>query len=199
MLIGNGSGAKGHATRPPTARPRNFADRKVGDVTTEKTERSYIPVADPADRPRKLRETVRVIVIDQDRTLLFEDSDPGVPGAHWWVTPGGGVDPGESEAQAAIREVFEETGYRISKPEPFGIASDPAKETATFPNGDVTQSVAVLFHARKPKTQGKFDPGETLEIGWFAPCELPKDTMPNSLRTLKAYWRFQKTGKFQMI
>ena len=99
----------------------------------------------------------------------------------------------------AIREVFEETGYKITKPVPFGIASDPTKETTTFPNGDVTQSVAILFYARKPKGQAKFDPSETLEIGWFAPRELPKDIMPNSLRTLKAYWRFRKTGKFQMI
>jgi len=89
-------------------------------VTTEKTERSYVPVADPADRPRKLRETVRVILIDQDRTLLFEDSDPGVPGAHWWVTPGGGVDRGESETQAAIREVFEETGCRLTESDLLG-------------------------------------------------------------------------------
>ena len=43
------------------------------------TERSYVPVADPADRPRQSRATVRVIMIDNDRTLLFQDSDPGVP------------------------------------------------------------------------------------------------------------------------
>ena len=51
------------------------------------TERSYVPFADPADRPRKSRATVRVIMINNDRTLLFEDSDPGVPGTSWWTTP----------------------------------------------------------------------------------------------------------------
>ena len=76
---------------------------------------------EPADRPRKLRNTVRVVLISADeRTLLFEDSDPGVPGTSWWMTPGGGVDPQESEAAAAVREVAEETGYVLSEAELIG-------------------------------------------------------------------------------
>ena len=83
-------------------------------------ERSYVPVANPADRPRKNRSTVRVILVDGDRTLLFEDSDPGVPDARWWVTPGGGVDDGESELQAGIREVAEETGCVLTEQDLLG-------------------------------------------------------------------------------
>ena len=84
-------------------------------MSSSKTERSYIPVDNPAERPRKIRETVRVIMIDHDKTLLFADSDPGVPEARWWVTPGGGVDAGETERQAAVREVAEETGYVLTE------------------------------------------------------------------------------------
>jgi 8-oxo-dGTP pyrophosphatase MutT (NUDIX family) len=87
----------------------------VEAVSSAETERSYIPVDDPADRPRTTRETVRVIMIDHDRTLLFEDSDPGVPDARWWVTPGGQIEPDESMTQAAIREVAEETGCSLSE------------------------------------------------------------------------------------
>jgi 8-oxo-dGTP pyrophosphatase MutT (NUDIX family) len=89
-------------------------------VSSSDTERSYVPVPDPSDRPRKARATVRVILIDNNRTLLFEDSDPGVPGISWWTTPGGGVDEGESEVHAAMREVAEETGYRLSERELLG-------------------------------------------------------------------------------
>jgi 8-oxo-dGTP pyrophosphatase MutT (NUDIX family) len=59
---------------------------------------------------------VRVLVVDEsDRLLLFLDSDLGLdPVAHWWVTPGGGVDPGEDDRAAAVREVEEETGHRVA-------------------------------------------------------------------------------------
>jgi 8-oxo-dGTP pyrophosphatase MutT (NUDIX family) len=89
-------------------------------VSSSQRERSYVPVANPADRPRKSRSTVRVILIDRDRTLLFEDSDPGVPDARWWVTPGGGVDDGESELQAGMREVAEETGCVLTEHDLLG-------------------------------------------------------------------------------
>ena len=60
-------------------------------------------------------------MIDPDeRTLLFEDSDPGIEGTRWWVTPGGGIDPGETEAMAAVREVAEETGYVLGEDELIG-------------------------------------------------------------------------------
>ena len=59
-------------------------------------------------------------MIDFDKTLLFEDSDPGIPDSRWWVTPGGGVDEGETNEQAAIREVAEETGYALTADDLLG-------------------------------------------------------------------------------
>ncbi|MEM6660373.1 MAG: NUDIX hydrolase [Pseudomonadota bacterium] len=35
--------------------------------------------------------------------------------------PGGGIDPGESPLQALHREVFEETGWHISRPRRLGV------------------------------------------------------------------------------
>lgn len=116
-----------------------------------------------------------------------------------WGLPGGNGELGEDMTTTMIREVFEETGLRIKRPVPFGLATDPKHETITFPNGDVTQNFSLLFHAPKPRGRLKFDPNEALELGWFAPDALPKGIMPNCLRTLRAYWRFKKSGKFQMI
>jgi ADP-ribose pyrophosphatase YjhB (NUDIX family) len=58
------------------------------------------------------RETARVVLLDPDgRILLMKGrlpSDPGGPA--FWYTVGGGVDEGETLAEAAAREVVEETG-----------------------------------------------------------------------------------------
>lgn len=58
-----------------------------------------------------LRHAGRVIVLDPDgRVLLLRyDNDP--PDGRHWATPGGGLNPGESYAAAAIRELAEETGW----------------------------------------------------------------------------------------
>lgn len=75
--------------------------------------RTFEPVP-PAERPRRKRRTARVLLVDDaDRLLLFADSDPGVPGRRWWITPGGGIDPGESELVAAVRELEEEAGIVV--------------------------------------------------------------------------------------
>jgi 8-oxo-dGTP pyrophosphatase MutT (NUDIX family) len=137
----------------------------------------------------------RIVVHDRlGRVLLELRSD-----FRKWGLPGGHQEVGDSSADTAIREVFEETGLTIMRPQVWGIASDPRHETIQFPNGDRTQTVSVMFHAKKPRGRPRFDPHETLELGWFALDALPANMMPNSARTLKAFRRYRKTGKFQMI
>jgi 8-oxo-dGTP pyrophosphatase MutT (NUDIX family) len=57
------------------------------------------------------RRAVRVLVVDPDqRVLMIHGFDPHQPGTTYWYTVGGGVHPGEGDREAAIREVWEETG-----------------------------------------------------------------------------------------
>jgi ADP-ribose pyrophosphatase YjhB (NUDIX family) len=57
------------------------------------------------------RYAARVILLDpQGRVLLMRYDDPP-PNGHHWSTPGGGLEPGESYEQAALRELAEETGW----------------------------------------------------------------------------------------
>ncbi len=68
-------------------------------------------------QPGQHRETARVILFDQEKRvfLLKTHFDPEVMLPPRWITPGGGIDPGETPIQAAIRELAEETGIQASE------------------------------------------------------------------------------------
>ena len=74
----------------------------------------------PPQRRVRRRQAARVVVRAEGRVLLASDCDPGIPGSQWWVTPGGGLDIGESFAQAAARELAEETGLLVDPGDFFG-------------------------------------------------------------------------------
>ena len=67
------------------------------------------------------RRAARVVLLAPDgRVLLQHGFDPGRPeDGTWWLTPGGGLNDGESIEDAAVREVQEETGFRLA-PEELG-------------------------------------------------------------------------------
>ena len=68
---------------------------------------------------RAARPAARLLVVDADhRVLMFHFTPPDLP--DFWATPGGACDPGESYAEAARRELVEETG----------IDTDPGAEIA---------------------------------------------------------------------
>jgi double-stranded uracil-DNA glycosylase len=56
------------------------------------------------------RAAVRALVIDDDDRILLVQYRRPVGDETWWGTPGGGVDPGESDEQALARELREEIG-----------------------------------------------------------------------------------------
>jgi ADP-ribose pyrophosphatase YjhB (NUDIX family) len=63
---------------------------------------------------------VMVAVLDGGRVLLTRRHDFPV-----WCLPGGAIDPGESAAAAAVREVREETGLEVELTRLVGIYSRP--------------------------------------------------------------------------
>lgn len=94
------------------------------------------------------REAARVLLLDAaDRVLLFLGCDPAEPDAGcWWFTPGGGLEAGESARAGAVREVFEETGLRLSEDD---LAGPVHSETAEFSlGGERYRQTGEFFLAR---------------------------------------------------
>ncbi|PRC62779.1 exopolyphosphatase, partial [Mycobacterium sp. ITM-2017-0098] len=64
--------------------------------------------------------SARIVLLDQDgAVLLLCGSDPAgadraTPAPRWWFTIGGAAQVGESLAQAAVRELEEETGLQVA-------------------------------------------------------------------------------------
>lgn len=65
------------------------------------------------------REAVRALIVTPDaRTLLMRIRSPNT-GRAFWILPGGGLEPGESDAEGLKRELAEELGLLDFTPGPL--------------------------------------------------------------------------------
>jgi 8-oxo-dGTP pyrophosphatase MutT (NUDIX family) len=118
-----------------------------------------------------------VLLVDRaDRTLLLRGGDPARPGLRWWFTPGGGLDDGETPAEGAARELFEETGLRVAAAD----LGEPVWHQVTrfsYDNRQYRQEQE-FFLCRVPEWQvdtAGFDPEEQRTIDdhrWWTAAEL---------------------------
>lgn len=73
----------------------------------------------------KTRDRASAVCVHAGRLLTVALRDPATQLARLFV-PGGAIEPGESPGEAAIRETFEETGYRVGLlPRPPVVARYP--------------------------------------------------------------------------
>ncbi|WP_175954212.1 NUDIX hydrolase [Schaalia sp. Marseille-Q2122] len=67
------------------------------------------------------RNAARVVVFNaQGQILLVHGHDREDPRHHWWFTIGGGLEPGEDPRDGAVRELYEETGIKVSADDLIG-------------------------------------------------------------------------------
>ncbi len=129
-----------------------------------------------AKDPTAIRLSVSAVVWEGDpggAVLLMQRSDNG----HWGL-PGGYVEIGESVADAAAREVYEETGVHVSVGRLIGVYSDPARQVIAYPDGRRVHAVNLCFEACPTGSGAATTPHETLATGYFAPAALPEPLIP---------------------
>lgn len=104
---------------------------------------------------------VNVAVIYEGKILLTRREDFEV-----WCLPSGGVEEGESLAEAAIRETKEESGVQVELTKLVGVYSRL---------GGMPDVHAVLYAGRPVGGELKTQPGETIDVAYFPFDELPDD------------------------
>ena len=130
-----------------------------------------------APRANSLVPAVNVVVVNHaGAILLVRRTDNGN-----WALPGGGIDLGESVAQAAVRETFEESGIECVITGIVGIYSDPKHVIFYTSNGEARQEFSIVLTARL--LGGQPTPSsESSEVRWVPESELPGYTMDRSMR-----------------
>jgi ADP-ribose pyrophosphatase YjhB (NUDIX family) len=106
-----------------------------------------------------------VVGNDAGEILLLQRSDSGI-----WLYPTGWADIGYSPSEVAVKEVKEETGIDVEVRRLIGVFDGLRLGFTRVP----LYSLIFLCHAVGGELAGH--PLETLDVGWFAPNDLPHPT-----------------------
>jgi 8-oxo-dGTP pyrophosphatase MutT (NUDIX family) len=113
---------------------------------------------------------------ERNEVLLGRRSDNGR-----WAIVGGMIDPGESPAHAALRELEEETGVRATVERVSGVYMSPV---IRYPNQDVAQYATIAFRCLAVSGEPRVNDDESLEVRFFPLDGLPADLTPEQLQCI---------------
>lgn len=111
--------------------------------------------------------TIDAIVVDGNKVLLIKRANNLSNGGKY-AAPGGFLGRDENAKQAVVREVLEESGYKIELGKLFAITDKPNRK-----NED-RQNVNFTFLA-KPISKDRSPDNEVSEVKWFELDNLPKE------------------------
>ena len=109
---------------------------------------------------------VLAVVLRGDRVLVVRRANPPMPGR--WGFPGGGLELGETVAQGAMRELFEETGVTAKAAGPLTVIDTIDRDREDRVRYHYTL-VAVIGHWQS----GEGAPGDDAdEVAWLTRAEI---------------------------
>lgn len=107
---------------------------------------------------RMPRPAAGCLMVDGGRVLLLY-RHRFITNSWGWEIPAGGIDPGETAAEAARREALEESGWEPLDPEPL-CTFHPA-------NGVVDQAFHIFLARRNVGRGEPTDPNEAARVEWI--------------------------------
>jgi ADP-ribose pyrophosphatase YjhB (NUDIX family) len=115
----------------------------------------------------QLRMGCSAVIFNVTRTkaLLTRRTDNGR-----WCIPGGGMEAGESAAEACVREVWEETGLHVEVKRLIGVYSNP-DQLVVYPDGNKAHFVVMSFEVEVIGGALGLS-NETTEAGFFSVTEM---------------------------
>ena len=140
------------------------------------TETTSMPMSDYIRRLRSMIgttvlevPTVSIITFDDEgRVLLVRHAE-----GNDWSTPGGMIEPYEIPADAAVREMYEETGLYVELTRLVGVFGGGAC-TSTYSNGDKLSWVSTVFAGTRLRGELRADGIETLDARYFTVDEMTR-------------------------
>ncbi|MFG1643614.1 NUDIX hydrolase [Amycolatopsis sp. NPDC049252] len=112
---------------------------------------------------------------DEGRILMIRRTDNNL-----YSIPGGQLELGETLAEAAVREVYEETGIRCEVTGVIGLYSDP-KHIIAYDDGEVRQEFSICFCARA--ISGTLQPSnESKEVKWIPTNQIGSISIHETIR-----------------
>jgi 8-oxo-dGTP pyrophosphatase MutT (NUDIX family) len=126
-------------------------------------------------RQGKIRLGCSAVLFDakREKILLTRRADNGQ-----WCLPSGGVEPGESVAEACIRETWEETGLKVQMERLTSVFSSPDR-LVIYSDGKRFQIITLNFEVSE--IGGKIGlSDETTDIGFYSIPEIETmDILPH--------------------
>jgi len=126
---------------------------------------------------RELRKKVGhdLLVLPSAAVAIYDEQGHVLMGLHSdrrvWVMPGGLIEPEEIPADAAVREVWEETGLIVELTGILGVYG--GKELVVdYVNGDRASYVGVIFRGRIIGGELRADAHEILDVRYVSRAEL---------------------------
>jgi 8-oxo-dGTP diphosphatase len=117
---------------------------------------------------------VLAVVLRGDRALVVRRSNPPMPGR--WGFPGGVLELGETVAEGAMRELFEETGVKAEPVGPLTVADSIDRD----------KEGRVRYHYALVAIIGRWLSGEGVrgddaeEVAWLSPAEIIEQNLPTA-------------------